>query len=527
MDSVLMIILIVLFAVFFFVPLGLAIWVYIHDEKQNEHSVLLNYPLLGKFRYIIEKMGPELRQYLFNNDREGRPFHRKEFEFVNKAGKYNTRMMGYGAERDFSEDGWYLVNDMFPVKEEELRVDQGDPIDTKLYEIDKEKLFTRKEHHVEAELDPVYLKDEDCIVLGEHTVDQPFRLKGLIGQSAMSFGSLGDHAITALSKGLGRAGGTWMNTGEGSVSPYHLKGDVDIIMQISPGLFGVRTKDGEFSWEDFRHHASTDKIKAFELKLGQGAKTRGGHVDGDKITEEIAEIRKVEPGEDINSPNRFPGIDSPHELLHFVDELRAVGGKPVGIKIVVGNEHQVEQLISAMVEEDIVPDFITIDGGEGGTGASYYELAYSVGLPAFAAIPMVDDSLKNHGLRNRTKVIASGKLLTPDRIAMALALGADLINIARGFMISIGCIMSQVCHKNTCPVGVATTDDELQQALVVEEKKYRVTNYLITLREGLFDLAAVAGLDSPTKFNREHIVYQSDFRRVIQEQVESNRNALR
>ncbi|WP_255437504.1 FMN-binding glutamate synthase family protein [Thalassobacillus sp. CUG 92003] len=524
MDSVLLTILIVLFGLLILVPLCLALWLYIHDEKQNEHSVLQNYPLLGKFRYILEKMGPELRQYLFHNDREGRPFHRKEFEYVNKAGKYHTRMMGYGAERDFTQDGWYLVNDMFPVQDDELRVDQSDTIKTKLYEVDKEKLFNRKEHRIDSELNPHYLHDDDCVVLGEHTAEQPFRLKGLIGQSAMSFGSLGDHAITALSKGLGRAGGTWMNTGEGSVSPYHLKGDVDIIMQISPGLFGVRTKGGAFSWEDFHHHASNEQIKAFELKLAQGAKTRGGHVDGDKVTEEIATIRKVEPGEDIDSPNRFPGIDTPAQLLRFLDELRSVGGKPVGLKIVVGNEQQVERLMSEMVEEDIVPDFMTVDGGEGGTGASYYALAYSVGLPAFSAIPLVDDRLKKHGIRERTKIIASGKLLTPDKIAMALSLGADLVNIARGFMMSVGCIMSQVCHKNTCPVGVATTDEKLQQGLVIEEKKYRVTNYLLALRKGLFDLAAVAGLDSPTKFKREHTVYHSDFRKVINESGEVDSN---
>lgn len=305
--------------------------------------------------------------------------------------------------------------------------------------------------------------------------------------------------------------------GEGSVSPYHLKGDVDIIMQISPGLFGVRTKDGDFSWEEFRNHAGTDQIKAFELKLAQGAKTRGGHVDGRKVTEEIAEIRKVKAGEEIDSPNRFPGIDTPAQLLHFLEELRTVGDKPVGMKIVVGSENQLERLITAMEEENIVPDFITVDGSEGGTGASYYALANSVGLPAFSAVPMVDDALKRHGLRERTKIIASGKLLTPDKIAMALALGADLTNIARGFMISVGCIMSQVCHKNTCPVGVATTDKKLQEALTIEEKEYRVTNYLIALRKGLFDLAAIAGLKSPVEFNREHIVYHSDFRKAVTE----------
>ncbi len=205
----------------------------------------------------------------------------------------------------------------------------------------------------------------------------------------MSYGSLGENAITSLSLGLGMAGGTWMNTGEGSLSPYHLKGNVDIIMQISPGLFGVRDKDGHFSWEEFKKHADTDQIKAFELKLGQGgAKTRGGHVDGGaKITEEIAQIRKVKVGEDINSPNRFPGISNAEELLSFLQQLREFGGKPVGIKIVVGSEEQVNNLVGAMKRTEIIPDFITVDGGEGGTGASYYALAYSVGLPSFSAVP--------------------------------------------------------------------------------------------------------------------------------------------
>ncbi|MGP4041127.1 FMN-binding glutamate synthase family protein [Gracilibacillus sp. D59] len=507
-------IIITLVALFIFIIIfpGLFLFrIYIHDVKQEEHSVLQNYPVLGKMRYILEKMGPELRQYLFNNDREGKPFNRKEFEFVVKAGKYNTSMMGYGAERNFEKDGLYLVNNMFPKKTEELKIEQLPKIKTRLYEIDQEQLFSRKEHRNNTEISPAYLPNEECVVLGKHT-RQPFRLKGIIGQSAMSYGSLGEHAISALSMGLGMAGGSWMNTGEGSISAYHMKGDVDIIMQISPGFFGVRDKDGNFSWEEFSKKANIEQIKGFELKLGQGAKTRGGHVDGSKITEEIAEIRKVEIGKDINSPNRFPGIDTAKELLEFLDELREFSGKPIGIKIVVGNENQVDLLISTMAEIDIVPDFITVDGSEGGTGASYYALAYSVGLPAFSAIPLVDEYLQKYKLRDQTKIIASGKLLTPNKIAMALCLGADLINVARGFMISIGCIMSQVCHTNTCPVGVATTDKKLQKALSIEEKKYRVANYLVTLRQDLFDLAAVAGLDSPTKFRREHIVYHSMFK---------------
>ena len=504
----LLIALIVIVAVVVLAPLFFFIRLYMHDSKQQEHSVLRNYPVLGKIRYITEKIGPELRQYLFNNDNEGKPFNRREFEFVYKSAKYNNRMIGYGSERDFTEEGFYMVNNMFPAQREEMKIDQEPKIKTRLYKIDNEKLFSRKEHHDEDILDPYYLTDDDAIVLGKDTVRNPFKIKGFIGQSAMSFGSLGDHAITALSKGLGMAGGTWMNTGEGSISPYHQKGDVDIIMQISSGLFGVRTTDGEMSWELFKQKSQIDQVKAFELKLAQGAKQRGGHVDGSKVTEEIADIRNVEPWQTINSPNRFHEFNDAKGLLEFVDKMRDIGGKPVGTKIVAGDEAQVESYVKAMKELDIVPDFITIDGGNGGSGATYYELAESVGLPTYAALPLLDDLLNKYGLRDRTKIIASGQLVTPDKIAMALALGADMINIARGFMLSVGCIMSEVCHTNNCPVGVATTNPDLQKALSIEEKKYRVCNYLLTLREGVFEMAEVAGINSPTKFAREHITYK-------------------
>lgn len=506
--------LLIIVGIIILIPLITVLRVYVFDQRQKQHSILRNYPILGRIRYISEKVGPEFRQYLFNNNNEGKPFNRREFEYVYKAAKYNSRMIGYGSERDFADDGLYIVNNMFPSQREEMKIDQHPKIKTRLYEIDNEKLLSRKEHQEEGVMDPFYLTDEDAIVLGKDTVRQPFKIKGLIGQSAMSFGSLGDHAITALSKGLGKAGGTWMNTGEGSLSPYHEKGDVDLIMQVSPGLFGVRTIDGEFSWEEFKTKSEVEQIKAFELKLAQGAKTRGGHVEGQKVTEEIAEIRKVEPGVTINSPNRFREFNDAKGLLDFVDQLRDVGGKPVGTKIVIGSEDQAESYVKAMADTGVVPDFITIDGGNGGTGASYYELAESVGLPTFAALPLLDDLLKTYGLRDRTHIIASGQLATPDKIAMALALGADMINIARGFMLSVGCIMAQVCHTNNCPAGVATTDPKLQQGLSIEEKKYRVCNYLVALRQGVFEMAAAAGIDSPTKFTREHVIYKDKFNRL-------------
>ena len=515
LETILISIVMALLVLVIVVPLFLVLRMSVHDKKQKEHSVLRNYPVLGKARYIIEKMGPELRQYLFHNDNEGKPFNRREFEFVNIAGKYNNRMVGYGSERDFEKDGFYVSNSMFPTHREDLKVVQEPKVKTRLYKIDEDKLFSRKEHREDGEIDPYLLTEENHIHLGKDTVKKPFEISGIVGQSAMSFGSLGDHAITALSKGLGMAGGTWMNTGEGSLSPYHLKGDVDIIMQIGPGLFGVRTKEGEFSWEEFKKKSRIDQVKAFELKLGQGAKTRGGHVAAKKVTKEIAEIRDVEPHKDIDSPNRFRQFDDVKGLLEFVQQLREVGEKPVGIKIVVGSEEEVEDMVKVMSEEQMVPDFITVDGGNGGTGASYYELAAGVGLPTFAALPLVHDLLTKYGLRERTHIIASGQLITPDKIAMALSLGADMVNIARGFMMSVGCIMSEVCHTNNCPVGVATTDPELQRALDIEEKKYRTCNYVVSLRAGLFNMAAAAGIDSPTKFERKHIRYKEALSNVM------------
>lgn len=319
LDLIVVLLSVVLIAIV--IPVIIFIVMYLKDRKQKQHSILRNYPILGKARYVIEKMGPEMRQYLFNNENEGKPFSRREFEFVVVAGKYKNRMIGYGSQRDYDQDGYYIVNDMFPKQREELRIEQEPKVKTMLYDIKNDGLFSRNENQNEVEIDPYLLPDEEAIVLGEHTTQNPFRVKGVIGQSAMSFGSLGDHAITALSKGLGMAGGTWMNTGEGSVSPYHLKGNVDIIMQISSGLFGVRTKQGDFDWDLFEEKSKMPQIKAFEIKLAQGAKQRGGHVDGAKVTKEIAEIRNIKEGETVDSPNRFHEFDDAEGLLEFVQKV--------------------------------------------------------------------------------------------------------------------------------------------------------------------------------------------------------------
>ncbi len=501
------------FVFIFLVLIGLLLflaYLFKFDQNQKRHSILRNYPALGRMRYFFEKIGPELRQYWFNSDTEGKPFSRDEYENIVKTAKYKRDVVAFGSKRDFEEEGFYVRNDMFPKLTEEIKMDQETSVKTKRYLLLKDPVFTQRVENWEDDESPAYLlHDDDAVVIGPNT-QHPFILKGLIGMSAMSYGALGKNAITALSKGLGMAKGTWMNTGEGGLSPYHLEGGVDIIMQIGPGLFGIRDKNGEVDWDELKRKSELPQIKAFELKLAQGAKARGGHIDGEKVTPEIAEIRKVEPYKPVDSPNRFHQFHDVASLCDFIEKIRNHTGIPVGLKLVIGGNDSVEDLAKYMKETGKGPDFITVDGGEGGTGASYQELIDSVGLPIKSALPILVTTLQKYGVRNRVKIIASGKLFTPDRIAIALAMGADLVNIARGFMISVGCIQTLKCQSNVCPVGVATTDPDLQKALVIDEKQYRVVNYLITLRKGLFRLAAATGIDSPVHFRPKHISYKDD-----------------
>jgi glutamate synthase domain-containing protein 2 len=486
------------------------IYLFFIDRTQKQHPILRNYPVIGRVRYLLETIGPELRQYLFNNNLEGKPFSRNDFQHIVKKAKYKRDVIGFGSQRDFDEAGYYIRNSMFPKLTEELKFDRKTKVTTNRYLLIKEPLFTQKKEYLETHESSVYLlEDDNAIVIGKKAKN-PFIVKGQIGMSAMSYGSLGDHAITALSEGLGIAKGTWMNTGEGGISDYHLKGGVDIIMQIGPGLFGVRDKEGNFSWDALKEKSQIPQVKAFEVKLAQGAKTRGGHIDGEKVTEEIAKIRMVEPFKSIDSPNRFKEFSDFPSLFDFIERIREHSGKPVGLKVVIGSSHEADELAKQIMETGKGPDFITVDGGEGGTGASYQELADSVGLPIRSALPLLDNALVKYGVRDQVKIIASGKLFSPDRIAIALAMGADLVNIARGFMITVGCIQALKCESNACPVGVATTDPDLQRGLVIDEKKYRTANYLISMRKGLFRIAAAAGLDSPVHFKREHVVYKDE-----------------
>jgi glutamate synthase domain-containing protein 2 len=476
------------------------------DLNQIQHSVLRNYPVLAHIRYIAEQLSPELKDYFFEGDHDGKPFSRIDFQSIVKSAKYAKTIIAFGSKRDFDKPGFYIRNAFFPKQIHELEADNESLIPSKKYVIDKETLFSRHEHMEDVLLKPWKYTDKDAIVIGKHTCRHPFVLKSPIGMSGMSYGALGENAITALSLGLKDAG-AFMNTGEGGISPYHLKGGVDIIAQIGPAKFGFRNPDGSFSWEELRKKASIPQVKAFEIKLGQGAKIRGGHIEGSKVTPEIASIRGVEPYKTIDSPNRFEEFHDIESMMDFIERIRQETGKPVGIKMVIGSEETFEEFVQYMARTGRHPDFISIDGGEGGTGATYQAMADSVGLPIKPALMIAQRTLLKYHMRDKITLIASGKLFSPDRIAVALAMGADAVQIARGLMIAVGCIRAQKCHSNDCPVGVATTNPELQKALVVEEKRYRVTNYIVTLREELFMLAASAGLTSPRQFNEKHVVY--------------------
>ncbi len=504
------IIVFIAFIVIIFIIATTGLTLYFFDKKQSASPVLRNYPVIGRMRYFLEQIGPEFRQYWFTNDREGKPFSRADYQHIVKSAKYQQDIVGFGSTRDFEEPGFYIKNALFPKLISELKINDRAIVDTNRYVILNEPAFTPREEVFKKHTSQAFLlDDEDAIVIGPN-VRQPFVVKGQIGMSAMSYGSLGKNAITALSEGLAIAQGTWMNSGEGGLSPYHLKGGVDVIFQIGPGLFGVRDSDGNFDWEELKRKNEIPEIKAYEFKFGQGAKARGGHVDGEKITPEIAEIRRVEPWKTIDSPNRFREFPDLPSAFDMMEKIRDVTGKPVGMKVVIGSPAEADKLAKQMKETGKGPDFITVDGGEGGTGASFQELADSVGLPIHSALPLMDEALRRYNIRDRVKIIASGKMFSPDRIAIAIAMGADLVNIARGFMISVGCIQTLKCHTNECPVGVATTDPNLEKALVINEKKYRVANYLVTLREGLFRLAAAAGHDSPIHFGKEDVYYKDD-----------------
>jgi glutamate synthase domain-containing protein 2 len=313
-------------------PLLLLVW-YFKDKNQSQHSILRNFPLLGRIRYLLEMLGPEFRQYLFDADDEGRPFSRTDFSNIVIQGKYLKTVIGFGSKRDFDKPGLFIKNAMFPKQKEEMKVNIMPKISTRRY-VGTEGLFSRTEHLENVEVSPWTLSEEDAIVVGPNC-KKPWKVKGPVGMSAMSYGALGENAISSLSHGLGMATGSWVHTGEGGLAPYHTVGGGDVIMQIGSGIFGVRNIDGSFSWEKFKEKSENPQVACFEIKLAQGAKIRGGHVEGSKVNEEIASIRGVEPWKTVDSPNRHNQFNDLETLFEFIHKVSLLELKLLWVALIV------------------------------------------------------------------------------------------------------------------------------------------------------------------------------------------------
>lgn len=444
---------------------------YVRDITQKQHAILRNFPLVGHLRYFFEQLGEYFRQYFFLGDRDERPFNRATRSWIYRLAKNEGGTIGFGSTYDKRSPGALLfVNAPFPVLEED-------------------RLPTPP------------------LMIGEGYCRTPFSARSIVNISGMSFGAISKPAVQALSRGAALAG-CWMDTGEGGLSPYHLEGGCDIIFQIGTAKYGVRDSAGKLSDDKLLEMAAHENVRAFEIKLSQGAKPgKGGVLLAAKVTPEIAAIRGIPIGEDSLSPNRHRDANNMDELLDMVVHVRQLTGKPVGIKTAIGGWEFMRLLTEAVNRRGLAdaPDFLTIDGGEGGSGAAPQALADHMALSIDEALPRVVDALMETGLRERIKVIASGQLVTSARVAGALACGADFINTARGFMFSLGCIQALRCHTNTCPTGVTTHNAKLQRGLVVEEKFQRVANYCNNMNKEVDMIAHSCGLHHAREFRREHV----------------------
>ncbi len=443
---------------------------YARDLRQRQHAVRRNFPVIGRLRYGMEFLGPFLRQYLFETDRDLLPFSRADRAWVYRAAKNLDNTVPFGSTLDLSEPGTAIfANAPFPV--------------------------------LECDALPTH-----ALTIGPHS-EQPYTPTSLFNVSGMSYGAISKPAILALSRGAARAG-CWMNTGEGGLSPYHLDGGCDIVMQIGTAKYGVRNPDGSLSDQRLRELAALPQVKMFELKLSQGAKPgKGGILPGAKVTPEVAAIRGIPVGQDSISPNGHPEIRSTDDLLDMIDRIRTVTGKPVGCKLVLGDPGWVDELCERIRERgiDSAPDFITLDGGDGGTGAAPETLIDSVGLPLRESLPMLVDRLAEQGLRERIRIIAAGKLISPAQVAWALCMGADFVNSARGFMFALGCIQAMQCNRNTCPTGITTHDPRLQRGLDVADKAERVYHYVKNLVKEVEIVAHSCGVREPRQLQRRHV----------------------
>lgn len=461
-------------AVAFIVAVGVAlaavIVLFVIDRTQTEDAVRRNYPVVGRFRYLFQALGEFFRQYFFAMDREELPFNRAQRDWVKHAADGGGRTSAFGSTRSLTVPGTPIfTNAAFP------------PLDNQF-----------------ASTDP--------LVIGPGA-RAPYTARSIFNLSGMSYGAISKPAVQALSHGC-KLAGIWMNTGEGGLSPYHLEGGCDLVFQMGTAKYGVRDAQGNLDDDKLRDLAAHDQVKMIEIKLAQGAKPgKGGILPAAKISAEIAEIRGIPKGQDGVSPNRHAEVDDWHDLLDFIAHVREVSGLPTGIKTVMGSEGAMADFFDTILERGVesAPDFITLDGGEGGTGASPMPLMDLVGVSIREALPRVTALRNERGLKERIRIVASGKLVNPGDVAWALCAGADFVTSARGFMFSLGCIQAMKCNKNTCPTGITTHRQRFQRGLVPAEKSDKVAAYAKAIIKDVETIAHSVGVSEPRKMRRDHV----------------------
>ena len=467
------------------------LWVivlYIIDVNQTTHAIRRNFPVVGRFRYMFEHLGEFFRQYFFAQDREEMPFNRAERSWAYRAAKGVDTTVAFGSTRDLRPTGTVIfVNCPYPTL------------------------------------------DEDAAPISEMTIGEgckhPYTTDRIFHISGMSYGALSKPAVQALSNGA-RMAGCWMNTGEGGLSHWHLEGGADLVFQIGTAKYGVRDEHGNLSDAKLAEVAAHEQVKMFEIKMSQGAKPgKGGILPGGKVTAEIAAIRGIPEGQASISPNGHPEIRDGSDLLDMIDRVRRVTGKPVGFKAVIGTYSWLHELFDEISKRGAAsaPDFITVDSGDGGTGAAPQPLIDNVGLPLRESLPLLVDLLNHYDLRSRIRVVASGKAVTPGNVAAALCAGADFVVTARGFMFALGCIQALQCNKNTCPTGVTTHNKDLQRGLVPADKAQRVRRYQQTMEQEVGIIAHSCGVKEARQLSRRHCrIVQSNGRSKPMDEVYPN-----
>lgn len=450
----------------------------IEDLVQKKHTLWRNFPVLGRVRWIMEAMRPKLYQYFVESDTDGRPINRLDRNTIYQRAKKQLDTMPYGTQFDVYAEGYEWMAHSIASKD-----------------------FHKMDHHPR-----VLVGNKDCT--------QPYNAS-VLNVSAMSFGALSTAAVQALNGGA-KIGSFAHNTGEGGISPYHLREGGDLIWQIGTGYFGARDENGDFSYEIYEKNAKRPEVKMVEIKLSQGAKPgHGGILPASKNSPEIAAIRHVKPHITIYSPPYHSAFSTPKELVIFIGKLRELnGGKPVGFKLCIGHKSEFIAICKAMVELDIYPDFINVDGGEGGTGAAPQEFSNYVGAPFLDGLAFVENMLRGFNIREHIKIFTAGKILSGFHMVRAMALGADVCMSARGMMMSLGCIQALQCNKNTCPTGITTQNPQLVAGLVVSDKKVRVANYHEETVNSFVELLGAAGMEDPRELTRSHI-----YRRVFMNEV--------